>query len=402
MALAVGSRAVLVDWSVRAVSEPLFLALSASALVTVLRWRRRGGWRWLVAAVALAGASAVVRYVGVATVVAVAAVVLSTPRPGPASADGTDDSDGTSDSARTAGTLVRRVGLSALCGLAGLVPVTLMLSLHDRPSRGLSWHPPRWASWRLGGETLGGFLVPPAWPSALRWVGLVVLVALVGAGTVLASRRPRLRVVVGVLWLFVGTYAAVLIASATFVDGAVPLGDRHLLPIALPLLLLASIPFAVVDRRVAGALAAVVAVLLAIGGTDAWRKVLPGPVTPVLANDFGPVTGPPAPAATGIVLDAIPDGAVIVSNEPSRVWLTSGRRAIQLPQRTWPDSLTSVTDRDERFAQLDVLLERPGSVIVVYRLAQLLGPQYPSQDEIEARLRVHVVAELDDAVLLAR
>lgn len=373
---------VLVWWSLRAVSEPLFLALSTAAMVTVLRWRTTRRPAWLLAAIALAAGAALVRYVGVGVVAAVAVVVAAS-----------------SDTGRRPDR--RSVVMGATVGAVASLPLWLVLTFHDRPDRNLSWHPPPATSWRLGLDTLAGILLPPSVPAWWSWPAVAVLAVLVILG-VRAARLSSTGSTVAVLGVFALSHVGVLVASVMVVDGAVPLGDRHLLAVFAPVVLTATLGWWSLRPRLRLLSAIALVGVLAAAGVATWGEVLPGPVTPVLDNDFGPVTGPAPPPETAAFLRARPAGAVIVSNEPSRVWLTARRSAIQVPPRTWIDSRTVVADLDERLAELDTLLERPGSVVVVYRIAELLGDHSLSTTELRQRLRLREVASFPDAVVLAR
>lgn len=377
-------------------SEHLFLALALGSLWSASRWladhpwRDGASWPWAVVAVGLATAATLTRYVGAAVVVALAVGVLVV----------------------GAGSWWRRVGRAAAVAAVGLVPALVWSQVTARQAgvatRTVAWHPPDRVQWESVVDTVVGWLVPA--DAATGWRVLVVAVAVgvllvAGWGWATAVRRgapPEARPWLVLAVTFVVGYLAVVVATHSLLDRAVPVGQRLLLPVQPPVAVTVAVGlawawratapgWAPASRRLAAAGAVVLAVAVAVPLRSTWWP---------LVEPGRPWPADPATTPTGRYLADVADDAVLASNDPALAWHSSGRTTIALPVRTSaPTGLDNPAFADDLDELADVLAERDG-VAVVYTTSAFLNPHVASVVDLESA-GFEVVATFEDAVVLA-
>ena len=340
-------------------SEPPFYAFLLLGLYAVAQAVGRRSMAWTVLAAGLLGLAGLQRFAGLLAVGAGAVALLLLARETPAR---------------------RRVGMAAVLVMLGSAPPiawmarSVAVGQTAAARRTLGVHPPDGDQIEQAIATLAEWAGLTGEPAAtVRLAGLVacaLAVAIAGwrlgpAGDSSTGRAVPGRVVIAVLAIFGGIYAAALPPYITFLDASIELDLRTL----SPLLLVAVVGTAWLVQRagsrpgapgwhrwLAGAGSAVVLAGLALQGFrlvqradgreygyggNAWQR------SPI----FGMVA-------------ALPEHSPIVTNVPELVMLYSGRGASDLPQRR--DAVTARENPDyheEMRALRAQLLATDGSVV---------------------------------------
>lgn len=330
-----------------ALSEPLFLLLAFSTVAGLWRCLDRRGAAPLVAAGALAAATCLTRYVGVAVV---AAGVVAFVRRG-------------------------RWRDAALFAAVAVAPLAawfgwLRLAEGRASNRTAVLHLP-------GLSYLTGGLRP--------WLVLLVVVAVLlprararsHAAAHAAAHEGALLVC-----LFAGFYLAALVADRLLFDVTGRLDARFLLAVHVSVILLAAWALGAVTlpRGAQAAVAAFVAVTVASGAAWAARDSLGG---------FG------APEwATSRVMDrvrALPPGAPVYSNQPDAVWFHAARAALPVPEQR---ALLTGRPNPAYGAELAAMaagLDR-GGVLVYFTRGPARRVFLPTAGDLAARLGLSEVA----------
>ena len=341
----------LLTYSASALSEPLFVLLAVAGLVALAAHVDRPRTVVLLLAGGLVAAACLTRYVGVALVLAGVGYLL----------------------------MRRRVVDALVFGGVAVVPLAawLVWSGGRGSDRSLAWH--LFGADYLGqaGRPLARWVVP--WPRPP--IGLVLAVAVVVAGAVLARRAPA----VGAGWSsldrllagFAVAYLAVLLADRTLTDVTGRLDARFLVPLHVVAILLV-VP-ALHRRKVEGV--AVAVALVQVVGAISWTV---GGLTDRSVTRRG---------YTAAALERSTLLAGDYSNAPDAVFFLTGRTSLPIPAKK--DYLTG--EANPRYAdELAALRDHHGAV-VVYLNVPFRRSFQPSRTELEAALPLQLVA--DDGVV---
>jgi hypothetical protein len=295
-------------------SEPMMLAgyvATIAALASYLRTRRR---RWLVGTVALAGITSMVRFTGLAAVLAVAVVLLVSG----------DDS------------FVHRLRRGVVAGACGVVPEVLWFARNTfvlgAPSeKPLAWHPPGRADAVRTARTLASWFVRDT-PDR-RWVigvvvTLVIVVAL--ARSVRDLRRGSIdwTSVPAVCAVFAVVYAGFVLAARATFDNNIDLSTRQLL--ALQVLAIIGVVASSWRRPPArrGAVLGVAVLVLLVGAFRLATATVPD----LPDTDHSGYSSAAWDRSAGLeLIRALPGDTLIVTNAPDAVWLRTGRSSLFLP-----------------------------------------------------------------------
>jgi hypothetical protein len=375
-------------------TEPLFTLLVLLAVLAAVHRLRGASERWLVAALALAGAAALTRFVGVVVVVGLVMVLWR-------------------DAQRRASGW-RRHQAPVVAALA-LAPVVIWWAVTTASAggrtRSLGWHPPAADQWASVGTTVWSWVASTTGPGWQRLV-LAIFGALALVGAVVGWRhawRRDLGAPGRAWWQVVTTvvplYLVAVVATHALVDRVVPIGGRllsPLLPLVVPLVAagvvwavraLPTSRMATLPRTAVAIVAVVVAVGSVVSASTGWRELASRPAVEQTAE---------ASSATGAWLRALGPETLVVANDPAFAWMSSPRPGvIDAPTRQWVAAGRDNDDFDTHLDQLAVLLEGD-AVVVLYDLPAALSPNYVTRDELTARLGLVVVAETADGVVLAR
>jgi hypothetical protein len=339
----------LLALSASALSEPLFILLALAGLAVLAAHLERPRPALLAGAAVLVGAALLTRYVGVALVVAGVAGLAWR----------------------------RRWWDAAVFGAVSMAPVVAWLALIDSSSdRSVVFH-------MFGADYLGQaarpftrWLVP--WPGPP--VGLLLAVALVAGGVVLARRSPPPAPSGSPLpWLLVAfavSYLALLLANRAFTDATGRLDARFLAPLHVVAIVLA-VPWLLRLPR-----PAVLALVVAqIAGAVSWT-------VGGLGDDSVRRRGYNASALRESPVMAF-DGEPLYTNSVDGVFFVTGRTAIPIP--VTKDYLTG--EPNLRYAE--ELAAVRGYVVYLDAVTFKRSFQ-PSRADLEAALPLEVV--LSDAV----
>jgi hypothetical protein len=170
------------------------------------------------------------------------------------------------------------------------------------------------------------------------------------------------RVVLRVSAIFIGTYLAVVVVSGSLLDASLSFNQRVLGPVQIAAyLVLLSIAYWSVRcrvrlgaRPVAVAVASAVALLVAV------------PAIPIGARQVGMTLSPGVPSSAMLALTRLPSSAVIVTNEPSGVFVYAHRGSILAPVRSYVITGQGNPRFHRDLEYVGTLLrERPGVVVLV-------------------------------------
>jgi hypothetical protein len=344
----------LFELSGEVLSEPLFYVLVLGTLVAGAHYLERGGERYFVGLLALAFLATLTRYVGASVALAVGLASLGTWR----------------------AAVPHRVRRAVLIMGAGLVPLVgwpllagwlsggsapRELALHLRAtmaSEGLStasawFFPAHWPTWFTDPVAVALLIAAAVLPLSDRFLGLLPR----------SADLPReARVVLRVSATFISAYLAVVVVSGSLLDASLSFDQRVLGPVQIAAyLVLMSVAYWSVRCRVSlRARPVAVAVALAVG------MLVVVPALPTGARQVRMVLPPTVPSTAMVALTRLPPSDVIVTNEPSGVFVDAHRGSILAPVRS--DVITRQANPQFRsdLAYVGTLLrQRPGVVVLV-------------------------------------
>ena len=396
-----------------AASEPLYLALQLGALVLAASLGRTISAARVVGFVVLAAAAAMTRYVGLAVVVT--GVVMIATSAAPLSR-------------------WRRLGWTAAAATAAIPAALWWLGARGASGfRGGAAFQNRVGDLTQSLRAAGEWFVPT--DSLVGWrVPVAVLVGVVlVAGTAWAFiRRPNLpardpegdvesdpalepplrpavvarpggeRRLAATLVLHLVLFEAVLLLSATFLDHAIPLGSRLVMPLAPSVLALVfaatdrlvRLPRSARQRFVLGGVAVTVALaLVALQARDTYDRFLsksPGGLWSQLE----------VPPAIDALADLPPD-ALVFTNQPSALYAFTRRPVLALPLQRSPMTGEVNPAFADELATLASLVEDEGAVIVIDRSSAFFtGGTITSEADLASVADLEVAAEDPTFVVL--
>jgi hypothetical protein len=200
------------------------------------------------------------------------------------------------------------------------------------------------------------------------------------------SSRPGSRSHLWILAVFAVAYVAVVMFSKALLDRTIPFDRRLLAPLQLTFAIVAAVLLVqVLSSRVPFAAVCVVLAVVVLAWVWPWRIWLAG------FSDFSTwdiVKGAPAAAAPGPFEKAVarlPEGDLIVTNGPDRLYVQTGRSSILLPTRNFPISQQRNPNFAKEMAELGhVLGEHDGAL--AYYGADDTGVNTPTLAELRRRL----------------
>ena len=360
------------QWAIEArfvTTEALFVPLTLLGLYLLAVSVVRSARREMVAFVACAAVTALVRFVGVA-VIATGGIALLL---------------------WSGGRMVERARRAVVVGVAAVVPVGMWALYQSRTAEGgaggLSYHPPAigpylsetLATWITGGAAFSSV--------ALRYLALVGLIGvLVASALMLARTRPHdagsdappdappdaLDVAlarVGIVFLVV--YVAVQLFAMTFVHAS-PSKGRYLLPMVAPVVILAVATARVaIARAPRGAVrtAIVAVVVVSTVGVAVWHGTS---ARDFLDSDiaFKASSLNASPASVYRALRQLPKGTIVFTDVPNLVWAGTDKYAISLPaeRSIWSNEKNLDYEKQLREVGL-VMCRRPGVLFLAGRFA---------------------------------
>lgn len=308
-------------------SEPLFVASTLGALLLVDRALARDATRDWVLAGLVVGAALASRFAGVGLAIGVVAVA----------------------GYRT------RIRRAVLVGAIAATPTLVFVAWNaaaGAAGRPIGWHVP---------ERLGHFLFETLseWfsPRGASWLAVIVLAgatALV-ASVALRQHMPAMWAVCGVA---VAAYLAGVLAAGILFDRSLPVAGRllsPLLPVAVAMIVAAA---ARIGRAAPLAIGACVVLLAVPGLRYTWR----------LEREGVPENPPPRAIP---LLDGVPAGVAVFTNDPLGVYYDTGRSSLLVPRRDDVFVGGGNPRFDEYVAQLRQLV-CAGDAVVLMR-----GPSLP-------------------------
>jgi hypothetical protein len=353
-------------------SEPLFITFSLLgflALHGALTAAPARARRALVVAAGASTAALLVRYVGIAFIVAavIALVVL--------------------DRQRSLRSRLRRAGIFAGIAIAPTVLFAAWARL-DGGGYPTSKIYSQSVDLRAPFDRFADYVLPLGGPHAVRFLVIVVMLVLVVIGAVWGPSLPgaspeddhNARYLVELGLLYIGTYVVFVMATAIFFDLAVPIDARIFAPVRA---LWYAVLLAVAYRSLVRVVSSVGTV--AIIGTLAALLVMANWSTTRAFLEDRPARPPTrTPVAQAII--RIPHNALLVSNAPDAVYDMSGSGSIALPflagKRTpeYERSMLQVVELFDRRGGYLALLKFPGNPISV-------------PPELQRALKMHLVSE---------
>jgi hypothetical protein len=313
----------LLELSGEVLSEPVFYAFSLAALLACALFLDKGSTRYLVMTMALVAGATLTRYVGASVALATSIAILST----------------------TA--LPRRRRLRSAIGVIGVGVVAVVgWPIVERWLSGGS--SPRQIAFHLHPHLVADFLAtaaswffPTGWPSWLTDSGALLLLAIAAIAPLSSTwfglikpadgAPPQTQSLLRLLAIFLLSYVVVILVSSTFLDASLSLDQRVLGPlqVASSLILLSLTYWTIrsrwaVDFRFGPVVITVVVALLVIAPNVALA-------VRQLGHPF------PAPVATPAMtaLAKLPGRDVVVTNEPSGVFIYTHRGSVLTPVRTY-------------------------------------------------------------------
>lgn len=346
-----------------ALSEPLFVILALGGMVALARSLEGGGRRWFRAALALVAAAFLTRYVGVAVVLAGAALLVRAGR------------------RRDAAVLAAVTILPVAAWLAWAGPGAGQLAVH--------WFGLEYLA--RGARSLSDWIVPTFVPGPLRVASAALLVA--GAATLLRrAPGPRGDGLTFVLTTFAGLYLALLLFDRVLVDASGRLDRRFLSPLhVVVIVLLAPLVHRAWEThaRWRRPVVAAAAVLLGLQVAQAAAWVAGG-----LADDGIDRRGYSAAAwsRSAVVegLRQLGPEVPVFSNGADAVFLLTGRETSTLPAKV--DYRTGRQNPDYAAELTAVRAALAGGGVLVYFQAITARRSFlPPAAELEAALGLRVV-----------
>jgi hypothetical protein len=319
------------------------------ALDTALRDEGSRSRRALMVAAGACAAAVLVRYIGIALVLAAVVALVAL------------------DRRRSLRARVRRAG--AFAGIA-VAPIVLFAAWGVMKGGGSPrpvFFRPLASSLRLPFELFASYLFPPGGPIALRLlaVGAVIVLVVVGAvwGPALVGERPDddrgARVLVQLGLLSIAMYVIVLVLTRTSFDFTTPIDPRLLAPVrGVFYAVLVAVAYRVLVRvaRPLGAVT-IIGVLTAVAIAGGWSRQH-------LVLQQAP-TRAPTPNSVDKVVVRLPRDEVLVTNLPAAVYAATGRGSIALPSTRIPMSGEANPHYDRELRQLAQILDRRGGYLLL-------------------------------------
>jgi hypothetical protein len=333
-------------------SEPLFIALFMGGLLALgpaLTDRAPRARRALMVAVGASAAALLVRYIGVALVLAAVVALVAL------------------DRRRSLGARVRRAGVFAGVAVAPTVLFAVWGLIRGGGSPRPVFFRPFASSLRLPLEIFATYLFPPGGPIALRLLAVAVVIVLVVVGAIwgpaLVGESPDddhgARVLVLLGTLSIAMYVVVLIITRTSFDFTTPIDPRLLAPVrGVFYAVLVAVAYRALVRfaRPLGAVA-IIATLTAVAVAGGWsRQEL------VLRRA---ATRAPIPNSVDKVVVRLPRDALVVTNLPAAVYAATGHASIALPPTRETLSGKVNPDYDRELRQLAQILDRRGGYLLL-------------------------------------
>lgn len=356
-------------------SEALFLSLTLTSLLALDRYWTSGRGAWFLLAVAGATLGVLTRYVGVALVVSLAAVLAWAPR-----------KPGRGRWAR--GGWMLAIGIGGWLAWAGRNAVVA----GSATNRGWAWHPPEAERALEAAATLAQWLLPGRVPVLFgEAVVLVVLLAgAAGAWRWLARRRRQPLfsgdVILAASLLFLMVYAALLMVSLTLLDASTPLDDRILAPAyAAGLIAGLGLLAPVISRGGArgwlarGAIVGLMALTLAR---------LPSKVMQLRQDGLGYAGRWWRESELVVFVGGLDAATPIYTNELDAVYLLTGRQAYQIPIRWDPVQAAPRADYESQLDRFRESILRQGAVLVLFDSLSTQQAFFPSEEELSEGLRL--------------
>jgi hypothetical protein len=371
-----------------ALSEPLSMVLGTAALVMLAGHLRQPSMTRLGLVALLLAASCAARYSSVAYLLATAGGVVLL----------------------GAESMRRRLRDAAVLTAVTLVPTVAWLVHSSAGSantdRKLVWHPIPVSQLTNGFAELVSWILPR--PIASRFASgpvalvAVIVLAVVGARVVRLARRARRPIrdqrMTAVCAMFLLCYVVFVVASISVLDAGVVFGGRTLAPLYPPALLIAlpwghrwlnaALPRHMVLGRVAMAAVTCFALVTAATAVDFARDAH--------RDGIGLATRERYDAEVLEAVRRLPEHLEVLSNEPSVVYLLTGRAAGLIPRLVEPGSLrANASFADELSRQRDLVAG--GRVVVVWldqRAESVTG--FPSEGQVRDALGLCVTATYAD------
>jgi hypothetical protein len=372
-----------VDWlrvHAWALSEPMFLTSLVVALGALARQLRAPAPGWLLAAAGAAGLAALTRYTGLALLAAGGlALAAWTPRPA-----------------------ARRLRDAAVFLAVGGLPLA---AWHVRgflvgvPGRPLEAHLITPGRLRQGLDTISAWLLPETVPAGIR--AAVLILAILGLGLLWRRVPPRTpaQALTRVVVVFTGCYAALLVATISFVYLNVPLDHRLLIPL-LPSALL--VGWRVADAAEPGTplrrgltAAALALALLATLRAALWVGVAE-------VDELGYASRLWRQSQLVAAVRGLPADTLLVSNAPDALYSLTGRRAQFIPLRANPYTGAARADYPAALTVLDARLQAQPGALVYFRWLRWRWYLAPERDLVGALPLARLVDAGAEGALYAR
>ncbi|HEY8766991.1 MAG TPA: hypothetical protein VIP09_06980, partial [Dehalococcoidia bacterium] len=352
-------------------SEPLFITCSLVGLLAlhgVLTAAPGRARRALAVAAGASSAALLIRYVGIAFIIAalIALVVL--------------------DRQRNLRSRLRRAGIFA--GIA-VAPTALFAAWARLDGGGYPTSKLYSQAIDLGApfDRFADYVLPLGGPHALRFLIIVGMVVLVVIGAVWGPGLPgaspeddhNARHLMQLGLLYIGTYVLFVVATALVFDLAVPIDARIFAPVrALWYAVLLAVAYRSLVRVVSSvgtvAIIAALAALLVVANWSTTRAFLEDTPRP-------PTQTPVAQAIT-----RIPHDALLVSNAPDTLYDTSGSGSIALPFLAGKPT----PEYERNISQVIDLFDRRGGYLAMFRFP---GNPITVPPELQQSLKMHLITQ---------
>lgn len=369
----------VLTFSGAALSEPLFVLLSAGCLVALAAHIDRRRSELLVVAAGLGALAVLTRYVGVALVVTGVAVLVR----------------------RGRGRRYHGAVDAAVFGVVAVAPVLGWLAWAGKVGgageRAVAFHLFGGGYLAQAPRPLARWIVPWPGPPAGPLLAVLLLIAVVlslrRARPVAAGSSPsRLRALPTLLAVFAASYVAVLVANRLLVDASGRLDARFLMPLHLVAILLA-VPAAyrLRSHRVV-AVAAGALVLAQVAGGVSWTV---GGLTDDSVRRRGYTARAWSESAIVARLAGTDPALPVYTNGFDAVFLLTGRTTRPIPAEK--DHLTDRPNRrfDEQLAAMRADLERTGGLLVYFDAVTARRSFLPTRPELEQAMPLEAVASDD-------
>ena len=330
---------------------------------------RRRARRALAVAVAASSAALLVRYVGIAFILAavIALVVL--------------------DRQRNLRSRLRRAGIFA--GIA-VAPTALFAAWARLDGGGYPTSKlySQAIDLRAPFDRFADYVLPLGGPHALRFLIIVVMLVLVVVGAVWGPGLPgaspeddhNARYLVQLGLLYIGTYVLFVVVTALVFDLAVPIDARIFAPVrALWYAVLLAVAYRSLVRVVSSvgtvAIIGALATLLVVANWSTTRAFL----------EDRPALPTRTPVAQAII--RIPRNALLVSNAPDTLYDTSGSGSIALP---FLAAGKRTPEYERSMSQVVDLFDRRGGYLAMFRFP---GNPITVPPELQQSLKMHLIAQ---------